>query len=249
MNIFVCISHVPDSTTKVRVGPSGKEIDEEGVTFILNPYDEYAVEAALQMKEKQGGEVTAVCVGNDAVKETIRKALAMGVDKGLLIKAERSRDSFGIAHAIADTLRDRSPDVIFCGKQSIDYDSSQVAGMLGELLGFPSVSAIVGLEVDGDGNITLERDIEGGQEISKTKLPAVLSTDKGLNEPRYPKLQGIMAAKRKPIEETEAAPYENRVQVMEMRLPPAKDAGKIVGEGVDAVPELVKLLHEEAKVI
>ncbi len=249
MNIFVCISHVPDSTTKIKVGPSGKEIDEEGVTFILNPYDEYAVEAALQMKEKHEGEVTAVCVGDDAVKETIRKALAMGVDKGLLIKAERTRDSFGIAQAIAGAIRDKSPDVIFCGKQSIDYDSCQVAGMLGEILGMPSVSAIVGLEMNGDGSVTLERDIEGGQEISTTKLPAVLSTDKGLNEPRYPKLQGIMAAKRKPIEEIEAPPYENRVRVLDMRMPPAKDAGKIVGEGVEAVPELVKLLHEEAKVI
>ena len=250
MNIFVCVSHVPDTTTKVQVGGDGKSIDPAGVTYILNPYDEYAVEAGLQLKEARGaGEVTVVCVGPDAVKETIRKGLAMGADKGIHIKADEPRDSFGIARAIADALKDRSADVVFCGRQSIDYDGWQMAGLLGEMLDIPSVSTATKLEIAEDGTINAERDIEGGTENIVSKLPAVISAQKGLNEPRYPKLQGIMQAKRKPIEDVEPAAYENRVEVLAMSKPPVKAAGKIVGEGPDAVKELVRLLHEEAKVI
>ncbi len=249
MNIFVCVSHVPDTTTKVQVGGDGKAIDPAGVTYILNPYDEYAVEAGLQLKEARGGEVTIVCVGPDAVKETIRKGLAMGADKGLHVVAAEPRDSFGTAKAIADALKDRAADVVFCGRQSIDYDGWQMSGLLGEMLSIPSVSVAAKLDIAEDGSFTAERDIEGGQETITSKLPAVISAQKGLNEPRYPKLQGIMQAKRKPIEDVEPVPYENRVEVLEMSKPPIKEAGKIVGEGPDAVKELVRLLHEEAKVI
>lgn len=249
MNIFVCVSHVPDTTTKVQVGGDGKAIDPSGVTYILNPYDEYAVEAGLQLKEARGGEVIAVCFGPDVVKETIRKALAMGADKGLHIKSEEPRDSFGTAKAIADALKDRSPDVIFCGRQSIDYDGWQMAGLLGEMLDLPSVSTATTLEIKEDGTVEASREIEGGVETVVSKLPAVISAQKGLNDPRYPKLQGIMQAKRKPIEDVEPAPYENRVEVLEMTKPPVKSAGQIVGEGPEAVKELVRLLHEEAKVI
>ncbi|MCB2203184.1 electron transfer flavoprotein subunit beta/FixA family protein [bacterium] len=249
MNIFVCVSHVPDTTTKVQVGGDGKTIDPSGVTYILNPYDEYAVEAGLQLKEARGeGEVTIVCVGPDAVKETIRKGLAMGADKGLHIVSE-PRDGFGTARAIADALKDKAPDVVFCGRQSIDYDGWQMSGLLGEMLEIPSVSVAAKLEIADDGSFAAERDIEGGSETITSKLPAVISAQKGLNDPRYPKLQGIMQAKRKPIEDVEPAPYENRVEVIEMSKPPIKEAGKIVGEGPDAVKELVRLLHEEAKVI
>lgn len=248
MNIFVCVSHVPDTTTKVQVGGDGKTIDSSGVTFILNPYDEYAVEAALRLKEARGGEVIAVCVGPDAVKETIRKALAMGADKGLHVVCE-DRDSFGTARAIADALAERAADVVFCGRQSIDHDGWQMAGLLGEMLGMPSVTVATKLEIAEDGSVTAERDIEGGTESVTTTLPAVISAQKGLNDPRYPKLQGIMAAKRKPIEDVTPAPYENRVEVIEMTKPPIKAAGRIVGEGPAAVKELVRLLHEEAKVI
>ncbi|MCZ7557134.1 MAG: electron transfer flavoprotein subunit beta/FixA family protein [Bacteroidia bacterium] len=249
MNIYVCVSHVPDTTTKVMVGSDGKHIDPNGVTFILNPYDEYAVEAGLQLKEARGGEVTVVCVGPEAVKETMRKALAMGADKGLHIKTDDQRDSFGIARAIADALADKNPDVVFCGRQSIDYDSWQMAGLLGEMLGMPSVSVVAKLDIAEDGSFTAERDIEGGQETVTSKLPAVISAQKGLNDPRYPKLQGIMAAKRKPIDEVVPAAYQNRVETVSMSKPAIKSAGRIVGEGPDAVKELVRLLHEEAKVI
>ncbi len=249
MNIYVCVSHVPDTTTKVQVGGDGKHIDPNGVTFILNPYDEYAVEAALQLKEARGGEVVAVCVGPEAVKETIRKALAMGADKGLHIVSDDKRDSFGVARAIADALADKNPDVLFLGRQSIDYDGWQMAGLLGEMLALPSVSVVAKLDIAEDGSFTAVRDIEGGQETVTSKLPAVISTQKGLNEPRYPKLQGIMAAKRKPIDEVTPAAYSNRVETVTLAKPPIKSAGRIVGEGPAAAKELVRLLHEEAKVI
>ncbi len=249
MNIYVCVSHVPDTTTKVMVGGDGKHIDPNGVTYILNPYDEYGVEAGLQLKEARGGEVTVVCVGPEAVKETMRKALAMGADKGLHVKTDEQRDSFGVARAIADALSDKNPDVVFCGRQSIDYDGWQMAGLLGEMLGIPSVSVVAKLDIAEDGSFTAVRDIEGGQESVASKLPAVISAQKGLNDPRYPKLQGIMAAKRKPIDEVVPAAWQNRVETVSMTKPNIKSAGRIVGEGPAAVKELVRLLHEEAKVI
>lgn len=249
MNIFVCVSHVPDTTTKIQVGADGKRIDPAGVTFILNPYDEFGLEAGLLLKEAHGGEVIAVCVGPEEVKETIRKALAMGADKGIHVKTDEDRDSFGIARAIRDALKDRQPDVVFCGRQSIDYDGWQMSGLLGEMLGFPSISVVSKLDIDAQGNVTAERDIEGGKETVTSTLPAVLSTQKGLNNPRYPKLQGIMAAKKKPIEEVIPEPYQNKVVTRVMKKPPVKAAGSFIGTGSADVPELVRRLHEEAKVI
>ncbi len=249
MNIFVCISHVPDTTTKVQVGSDGKSIDPSGVTYILNPYDEFGVEAGLQLKEAHGGEVTVVCVGSDAVKETIRKAFGMGPDKGIHIRTDEALDSLGVANAIASVMKDRTPDVIFCGRQSIDFDGWQMAGLLGELLNMPSVTVVSKLDISASGDVVAERDIEGGRETVATRLPAVISTQKGLNNPRYPKVQAIMAAKKKPIEEVAAPAWENRVETLGMVKPPIKAAGRIVGTGVDAVPELVRLLHDEARII
>jgi electron transfer flavoprotein beta subunit len=249
MNIFVCVSHVPDTTTKIQVGTDCKHIDSAGVTYILNPYDEFGLEEGLQLKEARGGEVVAVCVGPDEVKETIRKALAMGADKGLHIKTDGARDSYGIARAIADALSGRQPDAVFCGRQSIDYDGWQMAGLLGEMLRIPSISVVSKLEIDPDGAIRAERDIEGGKETVSSALPAVISAQKGLNNPRYPKLQGIMAAKKKPIEEVVPAAYENKVHVRTMTKPAIKSAGSFVGTNVGDVAELVRRLHEEAKVI
>lgn len=249
MNIFVCVSHVPDTTTKVQIGADGKHVESNGVTYILNPYDEFALEAGLQLKESQGGEVIAVCVGPEAVKETLRKALAMGVDKGLHLVTDGTQDTFATARAIADALANRGADAVFCGRQSIDYDSGQMAGLLGELMGLPSLSVVSTLTIAADGGITAEREIEGGKETMSSKLPAVISTQKGLNSPRYPKLQGIMAAKKKPIEEVVVDAFAARVETVSMTKPPVKQAGKIVGTGPEAVPELVRLMHDEAKVI
>ena len=248
MKLVACVNHVPDTETKVKVGSDNKSIDRTGVNFVINPYDEFAVEECLRWKEKFGGEVIAVTLGGDTHKETLRKSLAMGVDKAVLLKDDSPRDSYSVARALADYLKEIAPDAIFFGKQSIDSDDGAVGGMVAEMLGFPSVSVVVKLEVR-DGMAVAEREIEGGHEKVEIKLPAVFTAQKGLNEPRYPSLKGIMAAKSKPIEEKPATPVSNKLDVRVMKKPAGKSAGKIIGADATAVPELVKLLHEEAKVI
>jgi electron transfer flavoprotein beta subunit len=248
MKLAVCINHVPDTAAKVNVGSDGKTIDKTGVTYVISPYDEFAIEECLRLKEKNGGEVIVITLGGDVHKESLRKALAMGVDKAVLLKDDSVRDSFGIARGLADYLKELAPDIIFFGKQSVDYDDSAVGLMVAEMLGLPSVSVVVKLEV-ADGKARAEREIEGGCEVAETKLPAVFTAQKGLNEPRYPSLKGIMAAKSKPIEERPASAVQANAETVAMRKPPAKPAGKIVGTDASAVPELVRLLHEEAKVI
>lgn len=248
MNIVVCINHVPDTETKIRVGSDGMSIDRTGVNHMLSPYDEVAVEEALRIREKFKGEVIVMSLGPDSHKETLRKALAMGVDKAVLLKDDSVRDSFAVASALADEIRQISPDVILFGKQSIDYDSAQVGTLVAGMLGLPSVAVVVKLEIQ-DGKVVAEREIEGGHEVVETRLPAVFLAQKGLNEPRYPSLKGIMAAKTKPIQEKTAARVDLRVETLQMRTPPAKGAGKILGTDKSAVPELIRLLREEAKVI
>jgi electron transfer flavoprotein beta subunit len=244
----VCINHVPDTAAKINIAADGKNIDKTGITFVLNPYDEIAIEECLRLKEKNGGEVTAISLGGDAHKETLRKALAMGVDKAVLLKDDSPRDSFSVARALADYLKEISPDVIFFGKQSVDSDDAAVGTMVAEMLGLPSVSVAVRLEIM-NGSAIAEREIEGGKEKVQATLPAVFTAQKGLNEPRYPSLKGIMAAKSKPIEEKVPAVAQPKVEIIALRKPPSKSAGKIVGTDVGAVAELVRLLHEEARVI
>ncbi len=248
MKIAVCISQVPDTTTKVKIASDGKSIDPSGVTFIINPYDEYGVEEALKLKEKGGGETIAVSVGKETVKETIRKAFAMGIDKGVLIKSDAVMDSYAVAKNLADVLKELNPDIIFFGKQSIDYDDSQVGGLVAEFLGLPSINVVVDLTIEGN-NVTAEREIEGGKEIVTATLPVVICAQKGLNDPRYPNLKGIMQAKSKPIEERQPTYTENKSEVLSMKLPKPKAKGKIVGTDAGAAAELVRLLREEAKII
>lgn len=248
MKIVVCVSHVPDTAAKIIVGSDGKQIDPEGVTYVVNPYDEYAIEEALKTKEAFGGEVVVISVGDDKNKDSIRKALAMGVDSGVLLKDENHNDSFSVAKALAEEIKSQNADIVFMGKQSVDFDNSIVGQITSELLGFNSVSVVVALKIEGD-KITAEREIEGGKEVVETKLPAVITTQKGLNEPRYASLKGIMAAKKKTIEEKPAVTGENFSEVITMKRPAPKQAGKIIGTDASAVPELVRLLREEAKVI
>jgi electron transfer flavoprotein beta subunit len=248
MKIVVCVNHVPDTETKIKVGSDGSSMDKSGVNYMLNPYDEFAVEEGLKLKEKFGGEVTVMTLGGDSHKETLRKALAMGVEKALLLKDESTRDSYAVASALAQELKEMAPDVILFGKQSIDYDDAQVGTIVAELLNLPSVAVVVKLQID-NGKVTCEREIEGGHEVVETKLPAVFLAQKGLNEPRYPSLKGIMAAKTKPIQEKPAASVSPRVETLRMTKPPAKGSGKIVGSDKAAVPELIRLLREEAKVL
>jgi electron transfer flavoprotein beta subunit len=248
MKLAACINHVPDTAAKIIISADGKAIDKTGVTYVISPYDEFAVEECLRLKEKNGGDVTVISLGGDTHKETLRKALAMGADKAVFLKDDGVRDSFGVARALADYLKELSPDIVFFGKQSVDYDDSAVGVMVAEMLGLPSVSVVVKLDIVG-GKATAEREIEGGREVVETSLPAVFTAQKGLNEPRYPSLKGIMGAKSKPIEERSASPVTAKTELLQMQKPSAKPAGRIIGTDASVVPELVRLLHEEAKVI
>jgi electron transfer flavoprotein beta subunit len=250
MKIAVCVSHVPDTATRIKIGADRKAIDPTGVTFIINPYDEFAVEEALKTKEKYGNDsiVYVISVGGDANKESIRKALAMGVDEGILLKDDSPRDSFGIAHALADEIRSLGCEIVFFGKQSVDFDSSITGQLTAELLGYNCVPVVVDFKLEG-AKITAEREIEGGREVVETELPAIITAQKGLNEPRYASLKGIMASKKKTIIEKTASPSPNYSEIIDMNLPVSKQAGRILGNDSSAVAELVKLLREEAKVI
>lgn len=249
MKIAVCVSHVPDTATKVNVGSDGKTIDPQGVSYIVNPYDEFAIEEALKTKEKLGeGEVVVISMGDDTVKETIRKALAMGADSAVLLKTDGRKDPMTTAKVLSEEIKALDAKLVFFGKQSVDYDNSMTGVLTAEMLDYNSVSFAVSFELNGE-KITCEREIEGGKEKIETSLPAVVTAQKGLNEPRYASLKGIMQAKKKTIEEKEAQLPDDYIEVVQMKKPAPKQPGKIVGEDVSAVPELVRLLREEAKVI
>lgn len=250
MNIFVCVSHVPDTTTKVNVAGDGKNIDPAGVKFILNPYDEFAVEEGLRLKEKNGGEVTVVSVGSDAAKEAIRQALAMGADKGILIKADKS-DAFSVAELLSTTLKGVSADIILMGKQSIDFDGMEIAPMLAELMDLPAATVVTSLAIEG-GKAIVEKEVEGGKEKIELSMPCIIAAQKGLNDPRYPSLPNIMKAKQKPIQDVAATAPAARTMVVKMDKPEKKRVGNIIqadGNAAGAAAELARLLHEEAKVI
>jgi len=244
------VKRVPDSETRVKIAADGRRLDEAGVKFVVNPYDEFAVEEALQRREKAGaGEVAVICLGPAAAQETIRTALAMGADRGVLLQTDAiPADGLEPAKALAAELKDGGWDLILFGKMAIDDYNHQVGPMVAELLGLPCVTAVAHLELDG-GRGVAEREIEGGIEVVEFAIPAVLTTDKGLNEPRYPALKGIMAAKKKPLEVKPVQLGAGGVEILAMTPPPERKDGKIVGEGPDAVPELVRLLREEAKVL
>ncbi len=248
MKIVVCVNHVPDTATKVNISSDQKTIDQSGVTYVVNPYDEFAIEEALKTKENLGGEVVAISAGPDSNKESLRKALAMGVDEAVLLKTDSEMDSISTARILADEIKNQEAEIVFMGKQSVDYDNSITGQLVAALLGFNSVSVVVDLKIEGD-KITAEREIEGGKEVVETSLPIVITTQKGLNTPRFPSMKGIMTAKRKTIEEKPVEAGELSTKVIGMKKPPAKEPGKIIGEDASAVPELIRLLKEEAKVI
>ena len=250
MKIAVCLKRVPDTETRVKIAAGGTSIDETGVKFVLNPYDEFAVEEALRRKEQAGaGEVVAISLGPDAAQETIRSALAMGADRGVLLKADQiPADALAVAKALAAELKDGGYDLVLCGKIAADDYNNAVGTMVAELLGMSSVTAAASLII-ADGRFTAEREVEGGVEVVTGALPAVVTCEKGLNTPRYPALKGIMAAKKKPIEVKAAALPAAKATVTTLTLPPDRKEGRIVGEGPDAVGELVRLLRQEAKVV
>jgi electron transfer flavoprotein beta subunit len=248
MKIVVCVNHVPDTATRINISSDQRAIDKTGVTYVINPYDEFAVEEALKTKETFEADVVAISLGPDANKETLRKVLAMGADSAILLKTDLELDSLAVAKILADEIKSQEAELVFMGKQSVDYDGSIMGQLVATLLDYNIVSTATSFNLDGN-KIIAEREIEGGKETIETSLPAVITAQKGLNEPRYASLKGIMAAKKKTIEEKDIQVSENMVNVIEMKKPAAKAPGKIVGEDASAVPELVRLLKEEAKVI
>jgi len=239
---------VPDTASRVLVGSDGKSIDPQGIKFVVNPYDEYALEEGLRIREKNGGTVTVLTVGTETAKEQLRTSLAMGADKAILIKTDKPFDSFFTANNIANIAKELNPEIILLGKQSVDFDSLQVPSMLGEIINYPSVSVVTKLTIDGT-TVIAEREIEGGKETVETSLPCIISCQKGLNDPRYPKLPDIMKAKSKPIDEKTPIASDDRVTILGMEIPSKKRAGILLGDTDNDINELVRLLHEESKVI
>lgn len=261
MNIVVCLKQVPDTETKIQINQEKNGISEEGVKFVINPYDEYAVEEALKIKERFGGEVTILCLGPERATESIRTALAMGADKAVHLcdPAFEKKDGYSTAKVLSKALKDIPFDIILTGKQAVDYDNSQVFSVLAEMLNIPQVSVVVGLEISDDkSKATAKREIEaGGIEVVETDLPAIIAAQKGLNEPRYASLPGIMKAKKKEIKKLALADLgisqdelQNKVITTNFGFPPQREAGKIIeGEPAEAVAQLTVLLHQEEKLI
>jgi electron transfer flavoprotein beta subunit len=260
MNILVFVKRVPDTESRIRIQHETRTIAEDGLNFVISPYDEYAVEEALRVKEAKGGAVKVVAVGGDAAATILRKTLAMGADEAFLIKddAPETYDGLRTARIIARAVEKKlgPADLLLFGKQSVGADNAQVPAMVAELLGLPQATVVTKLEIDG-ASATALREIEGGLEKVALSLPAVVSAQKGLNEPRYETLKGIMAAKKKPVpvitlEELGFGPADlaAAVETTGLDVPAARQAGKILtGDPAETARELVRLLRDEAKII
>ena len=246
MKFLVCISKTPETTSKIAFTNGNTEFDTSGIQYIMNPYDEwYALVRALELKEAAGGTVTVINVGPASNDTIIRKALAIGADDAARVDADPQSALF-VAKQIAEYAKDKGFDAIFLGKETIDYNGSEIGAMVAEYLDMPFVSFASNMEVNGS-TATLKRDIEGGVEILDVELPVVLSAAKGLAEQRIPNMRGIMMAKRKPLEVVTPVAFDDPCRVVGYELPPAKAAVKMLS--ADDMDELVRLLHEEAKVI
>jgi electron transfer flavoprotein beta subunit len=260
MNICVFVKRVPDTESRIRIQHETRTIAEDGLNFVISPYDEYAVEEALRLKESKGGAVRVVSVGRDETATILRKCLAMGADEALLVKdgSPETYDGLRTARIIARAVERRlaGADLLLFGRQSVGADNGQVPAMVAELLGLPQATVVTKLEIDGAAATAL-REIEGGMEKVALTLPAVVTAQKGLNEPRYETLKGIMAAKKKEIpsvtlEELGFSPDElvSAVETTGLDVPAARQAGKVLeGDPAETARELVRLLRDEAKII
>jgi len=259
MKIVVCVKQVPDTETRVRIAPDGKSIVETDVNWIVSPFDEFAIEEALRIKEAKGGEVVLVSVGPDRAQSALRTGLAMGADSAIHVKDPllEAADALPTAKALAAAIRAQAPfDLVLCGQQGVGGDNSQIPGLIAEMLDLPQVTVAVKIEIH-DGKAKAEREIEGGREVWETSLPAVVSAQKGLNEPRYASLKGIMGAKKKPLQVVDAAALgldaadlAPKVRTRAIELPPPRPAVTMIeGDPATQAKELVRRLHEEAKVI
>jgi electron transfer flavoprotein beta subunit len=245
MNVLVCISHVPDTTSKISFTPDQKSLNAAGIQYIINPYDEIALSKALEIAEQTQGQVTVLHVGDASTEPTLRKALAIGAHDAVRIDAN-PQDAWFVAQQIAHFAKQKSYDLILTGKESIDFNGSQVPAFLGELLGIPSVSSARKLTIE-QGEALVERDIEGGKEILQGKLPMVVGTGEGVAEARIPNMRGIMSARTKPLEVIEAQSVDAHTEVVQFTPPTPRGAVTLVPAGQEEA--LIALLHEKAKVI
>ena len=262
MNLVVCVKQTPSSEARVTVASDGKSIDPANTEFVINPYDEYAVEEALLAREKFGGTITAVTVGPQKSQETLRHCLALGVDRVMMVKAEEliGADPYGIASILAAAIRPLEADLILCGKVAIDVENTGTGVALAELMGLPHVGVASKVEWTDEKHLKIHREIEGASELVELELPAVVTAEKGLNEPRYPKLPGIMKAKKKPIEELDAEALAvdpaavgtagSGLDVTRMEPPPPRAEGKtFTGEATESVGLVLAALRDERKLL
>ncbi|PTM06215.1 MAG: electron transfer flavoprotein subunit alpha [Bacteroidetes bacterium] len=248
MKVLVCISHVPDTTSKINFTADNSAFDKNGVQFVINPYDEFGLTRAVWFKEKQGAQITVLNVGRAETEPTLRKALAIGADAAIRVDADPS-DSFYVAQQIAAVAKEGAYDLIIAGRESIDYNGGQVPGMVASILNFPFVNACVGMEVS-DNEASLIREIDGGKEKVKASLPLVIGGQKGLVEEkdlRIPNMRGIMQARSKSLDVRAPQEIAAKTSTGSFTKPAPKSAVKMID--ADNVAELVRLLHEEAKVI
>jgi electron transfer flavoprotein beta subunit len=245
MKILVCITHVPDTTSKIQFTDNQTKLDKNGVQFIIGPYDDYALARAVELKEQLGATLTVLNVGEADTEPTLRKALAIGADDAIRVNAF-PKDSFFVAQQIAAIAKANEYSLILMGRESIDFNGGMVHGMVGELLGMPSISPVMKLDIDGD-VVKMAREIEGGKEMVEAKLPLIAGCQEPIAEWKIPNMRGIMSARTKPLEVVEPFSDEDMTKVSSFSLPPAKGAVKMIDK--DQVEELVRLLKNEAKVL
>lgn len=249
MKILVAIKQVPDTETKIRVSADGRSLDPSDIKWITSPYDEYALEEAIRIKEAKGAEVIAITVGEDKGKDVLRNALALGADRAVLLKTADTTDALAVAQQIAAYAKEQAGDLLLFGHKGYGMDNGAVGSMVAGVLGVAQVNCVTKLEL-GEGTFRAEREGDGGTEVVEGSLPAVVTAQRGLNEPRYANLKGIMAAKKKPIEEFDAIAAPATTFLASLALPAARMEGRrLDGDAATQAHALVQLLRDEAKVI
>ncbi len=249
MKILVALKQVPDTETKIKVGPDGRNLDPADVKWITSPYDEYGLEEALRLKEAKGAEVTAVSVGEEKAKDVLRNALALGADAAVLLKSTETGDPLAVAKTLAAYAEGKGFELFLFGNKGFGSDNGAVGAMVAELLGLAQANLVTKLDL-GEGTFRAEREGDGGTEVVEGSLPAVITAQRGLNEPRYASLKGIMAAKKKTIEEVDGAAASPAMAVSALALPPARPEGrKLDGDAATQAAALLGLLRDEAKVL
>jgi len=249
MKILVALKQVPDTESKIKIAESGYTIDHTDIKWITSPNDEYAIEEALRLKEARGADVTAVSIGGEKAKDVLRNALALGADNAVLLKADATDDPLVVARALAAFAKGKNFDIIFFGHKSYGSDNGSVGAMTAELLELPQAHVVTKLDIS-DAGFRAEREGDAGVEIIEGALPAVITAQRGLNEPRYANLKGVMAAKKKPIEEIDCVPAETAIKISALALPAPRGEGvRLDGDSAAQAASLVALLRDEAKVI